>query len=295
MQQHTNFRLFRTNAMQEKAFNRQLFESHKLARHSLSPDSVCQLINHLLQLLFPALAEKRYNSLREFQQDMDNFQMKLFTVLDSLSDIMEPSAQAIEKAFMQDLPKIHRLLDQDADAILAGDPAATIKTEVIRTYPGFYALAIFRIAHKLWNLNVPLMPRILTEYAHAHTGIDIHPGATIGERFCIDHGTGVVIGETVNIGDDVKLYQGVTLGALSVSKDFAQTKRHPTLEDRVVIYSGATILGGETIIGHDSTIGGNVWLTKSVKPFSRIYYKASNYDHSENVSPKTDDTSPQEQ
>lgn len=260
-----------------------------MARHSLSPDSVCQLINHLLQILFPALAEKSYKNLREFQQDMDNFQIKLFTVLNSLSDIMEASPQAVEKAFMKELPHIYRMLEQDADAILMGDPAATIKTEVIRTYPGFYALAIYRVAHCLHQLNVPLMPRILTEYAHTKTGIDIHPGASIGHRFCMDHGTGIVIGETTNIGNDVKIYQGVTLGALSVSKDMASTKRHPTLQDRVVIYAGATILGGETVIGHDSVIGGNVWITKSVQPYSRIYYKASNLEQSENVSPKTDE------
>jgi serine O-acetyltransferase len=124
---------------------------------------------------------------------------------------------------------------------------------------------------------VPLIPRILTEHAHGQTGIDIHPGATIGQRFCIDHGTGLVVGETVVIGDEVKLYQGVTLGALSVRKEMAQTKRHPTIEDRVVIYSGATILGGDTVIGHDSIIGGNTWITESIPPFSRLYYQTSDY------------------
>ncbi len=171
---------------------------------------------------------------------------------------------------------VHELLLKDADAILHGDPAAVSATEVIRTYPGFYAIAVYRLAHEFYQLDVPLVPRILTEHAHSRTGIDIHPGASIGERFCIDHGTGVVIGETVVIGDEVKIYQGVTLGALSVRKELAQTKRHPTLQDRVVVYSGATILGGQTVIGHDSIIGGNVWLTKSVPPFSKVYY-----DHTE--------------
>ncbi|MCI5083403.1 MAG: serine O-acetyltransferase, partial [Saprospiraceae bacterium] len=181
--------------------------------------------------------------------------------------------ERIEQHFLDQLPQIHKDLLIDANAILKGDPAAINLTEVIRTYPGFYALAVFRIAHAFHGLNVPLIPRILTEYAHGQTGIDIHPGATIGTGFCIDHGTGVVIGETVEIGNDVKLYQGVTLGALSVRKEMAKTKRHPTIEDRVVIYAGATILGGDTVIGHDSIIGGSVWITRSVPPFARVYYR----------------------
>jgi serine O-acetyltransferase len=170
------------------------------------------------------------------------------------------------------LPAIYQSLSEDADAILAGDPAARSRTEVVSTYPGFYALAVHRIAHRLCRLGVPLIPRILSEIAHRETGIEIHPGASIGHRFCIDHGTGVVIGETVEIGDDVKMYQGVTLGALSVRKDMARTKRHPTIKDRVVIYAGATILGGDTVIGEDSIIGGNTWIVKSVPEKSRIYY-----------------------
>ncbi|MFD2144654.1 serine O-acetyltransferase [Mucilaginibacter antarcticus] len=143
---------------------------------------------------------------------------------------------------------------------------------MIRTYPGFFAISCYRLAHSLYKHEVPLLPRILTEYAHSKTGIDIHPAAEIGEYFYIDHGTGLVIGETTVIGKHVKLYQGVTLGALSVDKSMADTKRHPTVEDNVVIYSGATILGGETVVGYDSIIGGNVWLTKSVEPHSRVYH-----------------------
>ena len=157
--------------------------------------------------------------------------------------------------------------------MLAGDPAAKDEFEVIRAYPGFYAIAMYRIAHQLLLLEVPLIPRILTEWAHARTGIDIHPGARIGEFLYIDHGTGTVIGETTVIGDHVKLYQGVTLGALSVEKYMADTKRHPTIEDRAIIYSGATILGGDTVIGHDCVIGGNVWLTRSVPPHSTVYHQ----------------------
>jgi serine O-acetyltransferase len=161
----------------------------------------------------------------------------------------------------------------DVQATLLGDPAAQSEYEVIRAYPGFYAIAFYRLAHALYEMNVPMLPRILTEYAHSKTGIDIHPGADIDEYFMIDHGTGVVVGETTTIGKHVKLYQGVTLGALSVSKEMASLKRHPTIEDHVVIYSGATILGGETVVGAHSIIGGNVWLTRSVPPQTKIYHQ----------------------
>ncbi|MEM6297842.1 MAG: serine acetyltransferase, partial [Bacteroidota bacterium] len=162
-----------------------------------------------------------------------------------------------------------------AKAMYAGDPAAKSLTEVIRTYPGFYAVAAHRIANCIHRIGIALMPRVISEHANSKTGIDIHPGARIGRNFCIDHGTGVVIGETCVIGDNVKIYQGVTLGALSVRKEDAAKKRHPTIEDHVVIYAGATILGGNTIVGHDSIIGGNVWLTASVEPFSKVYYKSN--------------------
>jgi serine O-acetyltransferase len=165
------------------------------------------------------------------------------------------------------------MLLKDAEAIELGDPAAKNRDEVIRSYPGFYAISIYRVANQLHRLNVPFIPRILTEIAHSKTGIDIHPAATIGHHFFIDHGTGVVIGETTHIGDFVKLYQGVTLGALSVNKGMAEIKRHPTIENDVVIYAGATILGGKTVIGKNSTIGGNVWLTESVPANSVVYHK----------------------
>jgi serine O-acetyltransferase len=166
------------------------------------------------------------------------------------------------------------MLLEDAQAINDGDPAAKSRDQVIRTYPGFLAIACYRIGHSFCQIGVPLLPRILTEYAHSKTGIDIHPKAKIGRRFCIDHGTGIVIGETTIIGEDVKIYQGVTLGALSVKKEMAKMKRHPTIEDNVVIYAGATILGGSTIIGKNSIIGGNVWLTESIPPNSRVYHKS---------------------
>jgi serine O-acetyltransferase len=176
--------------------------------------------------------------------------------------------------FFSYLPVIHNQLRKDAEAIVREDPAAKNIDEVILTYPGFYAIAIYRMAHVLYKLEVPYIPRMLTEYAHQKTGIDIHPGAQIGAYFCIDHGTGIVIGQTTIIGNHVKLYQGVTLGAVSVEKSLAHVKRHPTIEDHVVIYANATILGGNITVGAHSIIGGNVWLTESVQAHSKVYHKS---------------------
>ena len=162
----------------------------------------------------------------------------------------------------------------DAAAILQFDPAAKSIEEVLMAYPGFYATAVYRFSHQLVLQEVSILPRVFSEYAHSKTGIDIHPAATIGQSFFIDHGTGIVIGETTIIGNNVKIYQGVTLGALSVNKDSAEKKRHPSIQDNVVIYSGATIRGGDTVIGHDSVIGGNVWLTNTVLPYSVVYHKS---------------------
>ena len=186
-------------------------------------------------------------------------------------------AKAIVAIFVARLGEVRRLVDTDVTAAYEGDPAATSRMEVVMAYPGLYATTIHRLAHELYVLQVPIVPRIMSELAHSRTGIDIHPGAQIGERFFIDHGTGVVVGETTVIGRNVKLYQGVTLGALSFDKDpvtgalVKGVKRHPNVEDNVVIYAGATILGGETTIGHDSEIGGNVWIKDSVPPNSRVY------------------------
>jgi serine O-acetyltransferase len=178
-------------------------------------------------------------------------------------------------SFLEALPGIRRTLAKDIQAAFDGDPAAHCIDEIILSYPAAYAITAYRAAHELHVMGAPLLPRMLTELAHSRTGIDIHPGADIGESFFIDHGTGVVIGETSVIGNHVKLYQGVTLGALSFPKDekgrlIRGQKRHPTIEDRVVIYAGATILGGETVIGEGSVIGGNVWLTESVPPGTRV-------------------------
>ncbi|MDR1971927.1 MAG: serine acetyltransferase [Treponema sp.] len=184
------------------------------------------------------------------------------------------AAELIVEAFFEELPAIREALNLDMKAAFRGDPAAKSFEEVILSYPGFSAITVHRMAHFFWQAGVPLIPRMMSELVHGLTGIDIHPGACIGESFFIDHGTGVVIGETTIIGKNVKLYQGVTLGALSVKKEEGNRKRHPTIEDNVTIYSNATILGGETVIGRGCTIGGNVWLVTSVPADTTVYTKA---------------------
>ena len=189
----------------------------------------------------------------------------------------EELGQAATAEFMRSLAQMRRMLATDVRAAYEGDPAAKSYDEIIFSYPGLFAIAVYRIAHQLFEQRIPLIPRIMTEYAHSKTGIDIHPGAHIGESFFIDHGTGVVIGETTEIGKHVRLYQGVTLGALSLPRNAGEQlrnkKRHPTIEDDVIIYSGATILGGNTVIGARSVIGGNVWLTDSVPQDTTVFLK----------------------
>ncbi len=175
--------------------------------------------------------------------------------------------------FFSQVPAIYADLMHDAGFFNECDPAASCKEEIILSYPGFYAITVYRFAHVIYRLGIPILPRILSEHAHSRTGIDIHPGATIGRHFYIDHGTGIVIGETAVIGDNVKMYQGVTLGATFVDKDLQGKQRHPRIEDNVILYAGCTILGGGTVIGHDSVIGGNVWLTESVPPHTKVYHE----------------------
>ncbi|GAB3530505.1 hypothetical protein GCM10027443_11220 [Pontibacter brevis] len=250
-----------------------LFKHHQQARHHVPSSAICHLVEGVLHLLFPALADERFETVQELEEYASSLQQNLMRVLSNMEQQLPMPAEEVARQMMQHLPQIHQLLLLDAEAIAAGDPAAQSVQEVIRTYPGFKAVAIHRLAHELYRLQVPLLPRVLSEYAHAQTGIDIHPGARIGTHFCIDHGTGIVVGETCIIGDHVKLYQGVTLGALSVDKAMANIKRHPTIEHHVVIYAGATILGGNTVVGAYSTIGGNVWLTESVPAYSRVYHR----------------------
>lgn len=236
------------------------------------PERIRTVIKRFLALLHPCaygeLGSK--DSLGKIVEDLEK---------DIAFLIGAEKAKAAKTEFVKSFANIRRLVETDIDAAYEGDPAATSRMEIVMAYPGLLAVTIHRIAHELYLLKVPIIPRIMSELAHSKTGIDIHPGAAIGEHFFIDHGTGVVIGETCVIGKNVKLYQGVTLGAKSFVKDpetgalIKGIKRHPNVEDNVVIYSGATILGGETTIGKGSEIGGNVWLMESVPPNSRVYNK----------------------
>jgi serine O-acetyltransferase len=195
--------------------------------------------------------------------------------VDHTENFIAEKAEEIAFEFMNRIPKIREFIETDVQAAYDGDPAAYNKDEIIYSYPGLYAILVNRIAHELFLLEVPLIPRIMTEYAHSKTGIDIHPGASIGKYFFIDHGTGIVIGETTIIGNNVKVYQGVTLGALSTrgGQSLKNKKRHPTIEDNVTIYSGASILGGETVVGKDVVIGGNAFITKSVPEGAKVSIK----------------------
>jgi len=236
-------------------------------------DESRKFIDKFLKLAFPQYSEKSFSKVEEITSSTVLLMYDLKKLLESVIDEKE-LVNSITNDFSFTLPAIIRSLDMDAEAIYKGDPAARSTDEVVLAYPGFYAITIYRIAHELFLLGVPVIARILSEYAHEKTGIDIHPGAGIGERFCIDHGTGIVIGETTTIGNDVKIYQGVTLGALSVDKSFASIKRHPTIENNVVIYAQAVILGGNTVIGEKSVIGGNAWITESVPANSVVYHKS---------------------
>ncbi|UYZ61386.1 serine O-acetyltransferase [Hymenobacter weizhouensis] len=258
--------------MSSADFLHDLTQAHRSTAAPLPAAAFCHLAEQLLDLLFPERAERPLRdadavaaTLRQLEDDL--------TALLRLVPLSRPAADVAAELW-DALPDLRQLLLQDAAAIVAADPAAQGLAEVVSTYPGFYAIALHRFAHGLHQRGVPRVPRMLSEYAHQRTGIDIHPGARIGPSFCIDHGTGLVIGETCVIGAHVKIFQGVTLGALSVAKHLQGIKRHPTIEDHVVIYAGATILGGSTTVGSHSIIGGNVWLTESVPSHSRVYHRA---------------------
>lgn len=262
----------------DKAFLSKLYQSHQACPTCPAPKEVSRFFEELLGALFADFTQLASLSEAEFYQLMERLQKELERILRHNPTRGSGDHAQIAQNFFDALPAICDKLENDVTAMYEGDPAAKSKGEVVRTYPGFYAIAAYRLAHQLHLSGVQGIPRIITEYAHSNTGIDIHPGAKIGENFCIDHGTGVVIGETSVIGNHVKIYQGVTLGALSVNKEDAEKKRHPTIEDNVVIYAGATILGGDTVIGRNSIIGGNVWLTRSVPADSKIYYQAKMYN-----------------
>ncbi|SMO46657.1 serine O-acetyltransferase [Solitalea koreensis] len=267
----------------DKQFLYKIFDKGQNTYTFPSNKKVCKQAEQLFKLLFPEKTNQRIQSFEELQEKFTECELKWTALLSTMQNHLSENAADLSAALMNSLPEIYETLLTDIEAIHTGDPAAKSEFEVIRTYPGVFAISYYRLAHSMHKLGIPFLPRILTEYAHSKTGIDIHPGARIDKYFFIDHGTGITIGETCIIGKHVKLYQGITLGALSVSKNLASTKRHPTIEDNVVIYSGATILGGETIVGHDSIIGGNVWLTNSVAPFSKVYHQSNNKHFTQDI------------
>lgn len=215
---------------------------------------------------------KQYDDFKYFLNEEHVLKNQLYQIV--CSQLTSKDAELISDALFQNLFSIRQTLEEDLDAIISFDPAAKSRNEVLWSYPGFYAIFAYRVAHFLLKQQLPIIPRVISEHIHTKTGIDIHPGAEIGRKFFIDHGTGVVIGETTVIGNEVKIYQGVTLGALTVKKSEAQQKRHPTIGNNVIIYANATILGGETEIGNHSIIGGNVWITDSVPKNTQVYHKA---------------------
>ena len=247
-------------------------------RPIVSIDSATEIAEQIEGLMFPSFFTHSYES----EKGLEHRAEELFRILvKTLSPLLEEGdsrwAEHMAEDILQDIPSVKQMLIKDAIAIFRGDPAACSVDEILLCYPGFFAVMSYRIARLFYLRKIPYIPRIITERAHRLTGIDIHPGAAIGESLCIDHGTGVVIGETAIIGNRVKIYQGVTIGAKSFEPDgtgglIKGKKRHPNIGDDCIIYAGATILGGDTVIGNGCIIGGNVWLTHSVSPGSRVYY-----------------------
>ena len=235
---------------------------------------VASWLADLTVILFPLMGQRYFESEQALLEALDENRDQLVTILDCQPDSPGQDAEQAVDAFYNQLATIEEKLNRDAEFFHANDPANTSIDEVIAAYPGFFAIVCYRIAHEIFRLGYPLVARMVTENAHSKTGVDIHPGAQIGCPFFIDHATGVVVGETTRIGDRVIIYQGVTLGALRVAKQLHGTKRHPTVEDDVIIYANATILGGDTVIGEKSIIGGNVWLAQSVKPNSFVYHES---------------------
>lgn len=283
----------RTLSEELMKINEKQFKGENISGYGMKKKTI-ELIGNLMAAMFPTIYELEVTEdvyvLESINRNMIDATVKLFDILQRLlvnqcrnekkqtcaQEECRQKAEEFTMEFMAKMPTIRGMLTSDIEAAYAGDPAARYIEEILLGYPSVQAVAIYRLAHEMFIRRIPIIPRVMTEYAHEITGIDIHPGATIGRYFFIDHGTGVVIGETCTIGDNVKLYQGVTLGAKSFEVDadgnlVKGIKRHPDIEDDVVIYSGATILGGDTRIGRGSIIGGNVWLTESVPPYSRVY------------------------
>lgn len=274
------------------SYEQQALTSHVDYEPIPSQELAIEIINYFFKILYPGYFNSEKLDPANLQFYVGNYVTRLYDLLaEQISCCIrhdclryEMSCQeCMEKGYdislqvLNKIPYLRELLASDVQASYEGDPAAKSYDEIIFSYPGIFAITVYRVAHELYKFDVPLLPRIMTEYAHSITGIDIHPGAKIEERFVIDHGTGVVIGETTHIGRDVRIYQGVTLGALSLPKDagekYRYKKRHPDIEEGVIIYAGATILGGETTIGARSVIGGNVWLTESVPSDTHVLIK----------------------
>ena len=249
-------------------------------------DAVIDIIEKLRRIVFPGyfreknyrMYNAKYNLSMLIEDVMFNLTRQIALVYETLGE--EPCsakehANQVCLEFFGQIPQVRAMVQTDLEAAYEGDPAATDMSEIIFSYPGLVAITVYRLAHVLYTLGVPMLPRIMTEHAHSVTGIDIHPGATIGKFFFIDHGTGIVVGETTIIGDNVKIYQGVTLGALSTrgGQSLRGKRRHPTIEDNVTIYAGASVLGGETVIGHDAVIGSNAFITKSIAPGTTVSIK----------------------
>lgn len=261
------------------------YESQNILDTSLKtnlPDRevIYSIIDDLMKITFPGyFATEKFLSREAFAEGMivtlyEKIKSQIRITLSDQGEreVIKEKAEKLTVQFLAQIPKVQDLLMKDVEAALAGDPAASSKEEVILAYPGLYTIFVYRYAHILYELKVPMIPRIMSEYAHGKTGIDINPGATIGEYFFIDHGTGIVVGETAIIGNGVKIYQGVTIGALSTRKGqaLAGKKRHPTIEDNVIIYANATILGGDTVVGRNATVAGNTFVTESIPADAKV-------------------------
>lgn len=257
-------------------------------------DIIIDIIEKLRRIVFPGyfrdknyrIYNAKHNLSMLIEDVMFNLNRQITLVLQHQGqeeNQAQENAQRISLEFFKEIPQVRAMVQTDLQASYDGDPAATAMEEIIYSYPGLFAITVYRLAHVLYTLNVPMIPRIMTEYAHSITGIDIHPGATIGKYFFIDHGTGIVVGETTVIGDNVKIYQGVTLGALSTrgGQDLRGKRRHPTIEDNVTIYAGASVLGGDTVIGRDSVIGSNAFITKSICPCTTVSIKNQELQYKE--------------
>jgi len=254
-----------------KSFYQEIAQQHQDFLILPKKKLIHQFIDELFSVLF-SNTSKSFGNVTIIEEKFEELEVQFNELVLDFEPKSERSQQQT-KTFFEALPNLHRKALSDAKTIYAKDPAAKSLEEVLYTYPGFFAIAIYRFSHQIWKQDLKLLARTISEYAHSKTSIEIHPGAQIGDEFAIDHGTGIVIGETVIIGNNVQIYQGVTLGALSVKKGEASIKRHPTIENNVIIYANSTILGGQTTVGRDSIIGGNVWLTYTIPSNSVVYHK----------------------